>query len=61
MCGLFDVLTGFTRGHLHTRQRPEPDLPELTGSGIQTRPQSHHDAVVHSVQPDEGRAAVLAC
>lgn len=50
----FGPSAGFTRRNLNPRQRPEPDLPEFESFGVQTRPQSRHDAVFNTVQPDEG-------
>lgn len=49
--------SGAAGGDVNPRQRPQPGLPQLTGSRVQTRPQGHHDSVIHPLQPDEGREA----
>lgn len=46
--------SGAAGGDVNPRQRPQPGLPQLTGSRVQTRPQGHHDSDVHPLQPDEG-------
>lgn len=51
-----DVL-GFAGGNLHTRQRPEDDLPQFQSFGVQTRPQGLNDTVVRALQSDEGETA----